>query len=546
MEPKIQRADDLVGYAWLARQFDLETVATLPSITSLGARVVRHEIEDDPHDRERIVLRQHDQPLHSERWHLQLALKHEGVHLELLDRLFRKTGFELVRGWLAEEPTSQHARRAGFLYEWLTGRQVEGHDLASGNYVDAIDAERYLAANHPTPNRRWRVNDNLPGTPQWCPMMRLSSQVRKALELDVPGAAGELMKRFGQDTILRSASWLSTKESQASFAIERESDQDARIRRFAAAIAQHCGRIDEPLSALSLLKLQRSILGDRTSGFHLGMRKSPVFVGRTVRMEPVIDYLAPHHEFVPGLMQGLRQFAERTAGGSTVARAAALSFGFVYIHPLSDGNGRISRFLINDTLRRDGALPAPLILPVSAVIQSSMAEYERTLESLSVPLMNALAGRVRISRDEVTEYADGVRSNLVLEDDGWQEASSAWRYPDLSRHVRYMSQVLARTLHQEIPKEATYLQGLERARSALKGLVEAPDADIDRIANSIQEHGRVTKRLLKDYPSVFGEGGQRAGLFEQAVRRSFDAEVDDSGDGDDDANDAPPSRPTCR
>ena len=47
-----------------------------------------------------------------------------------------------------------------------------------------------------------------------------------------------------------------------------------------------------------------------------------------------------------------------TAGLPSQARATLTSVGFVYLHPMTDGNGRISRFLINDILRRDGALPA--------------------------------------------------------------------------------------------------------------------------------------------------------------------------------------------
>jgi Fic family protein len=50
------------------------------------------------------------------------------------------------------------------------------------------------------------------------------------------------------------------------------------------------------------------------------------------------------------------------------------AFGFVYIHPLADGNGRVHRFLVNDLLRRDGAVPEPMILPVSALIAGSAAE----------------------------------------------------------------------------------------------------------------------------------------------------------------------------
>ena len=74
-------------------------------------------------------------------------------------------------------------------------------------------------------------------------------------------------------------------------------------------------------------------------------------------------------------------------------RAAALSFGFVYLHPMSDGNGRISRFLINDTLRRDRAVPAPFILPVSATITSTLARrqsYDEVLELLQPTLLSLM------------------------------------------------------------------------------------------------------------------------------------------------------------
>lgn len=71
----------------------------------------------------------------------------------------------------------------------------------------------------------------------------------------------------------------------------------------------------------------------------------------------VVHYIAPHWDDAPQLLSGLRDCARRTAGAPPQVRAALLSFGFVYIHPMSDGNGRISRFLVNDALRRDGAVP---------------------------------------------------------------------------------------------------------------------------------------------------------------------------------------------
>src|SRR3546814_3260222 len=86
------------------------------------------------------------------------------------------------------------------------------------------------------------------------------------------------------------------------------------------------------------------------------------------------------------MLEGLREFLERTQGQSPVMRSAVAAFGFVYIHPLADGNGRVHRFLVNDILRRDGAVPEPVILPVSAVIIDDYGEsrnYDRALAEVS-------------------------------------------------------------------------------------------------------------------------------------------------------------------
>lgn len=63
-------------------------------------------------------------------------------------------------------------------------------------------------------------------------------------------------------------------------------------------------------------------------------------------------------------------------------RASVLAFGFVYIHPLADGNGRVHRFLFNDILRRDGVLPESVILPISSVIAESSSEQQRYAQFL--------------------------------------------------------------------------------------------------------------------------------------------------------------------
>src|SRR3546814_11900442 len=93
---------------------------------------------------------------------------------------------------------------------------------------------------------------------------------------------------------------------------------------------------------------------------------------------------------------------------SPVMRSAVAAFGFVYIHPLADGNGRVHRFLINDILRRDGAVPEPVILPVSAVITDDSGErrsYDLVLDEVSKPLMQAAREHIAFTSSHPT-YPD--------------------------------------------------------------------------------------------------------------------------------------------
>src|SRR3546814_1875276 len=142
------------------------------------------------------------------------------------------------------------------------------------------------------------------------------------------------------------------------------------------------------------------------------------------------------------MLEGLRVFLERTQGQSPVLRSAVAAFGFVYIHPLADGNGRVHRFLINDILRRDGAVPEPVILPVSAVITDDSGErrsYDLVLDEVSKPLMQAAREHIAFTSRHTT-YPDGVVSNFEFNGD--EQVRPVWRYLDLGPHVVYLSKIV--------------------------------------------------------------------------------------------------------
>ncbi len=75
-------------------------------------------------------------------------------------------------------------------------------------------------------------------------------------------------------------------------------------------------------------------------------------------------------------MEGLIASHERMGSGgvSAVIHAAAVAYGFVFLHPFEDGNGRIHRFLIHNILARHGFTPAGIIFPVSASMLKKMEE----------------------------------------------------------------------------------------------------------------------------------------------------------------------------
>jgi hypothetical protein len=316
------------------------------------------------------------------------------------------------------------------------------------------------------------------------------------------------------------------KESRASFAIEREEKDVSRVQRFAAVMEQRCGKLANPLSEDDLTALQRDILGRAT---RYGMRRSPVFVGHVSSFAQVVDYIAPHWSDTSELLEGLEVCIRKTRHMSPIVRAAVASFGFVFIHPMADGNGRISRFLINDVLRRDGAVPAPFILPVSATITHSASErvdYDRTLERFSRPLMQRMADRYRFGEEH--EYEDGVRSNFHF--DAYAEILPAWRYQNLTDQVEYLGHVIQLTIEREMTNEALYLRDWERAREAVKNYLEGPDADIDAIIRSIRGTWTVSGKLRRQFPQL--EEQALASNIIGALKEVFEPPLDDTPDNE--------------
>jgi Fic family protein len=409
--------------------------------------------------------------------HLQFALRYEGVNLQVLALLFAKTGEQELAQWITTNPESRYARCACYLYEWLTSRQLPVADPVPprASYVQVADSLLQLALPHGHRDKRFRVQNNLPGTRDFCPLVRMSRYLQDMLTTELRRVTAETLARYDQDLLRRAAGYLYLKETQSSFEVEREKPSPQKAQRFADLLRQ--ADTQTPLSEDRLLALQHAALDPRFHEFT--WRSIQNWVGKDLGYRKQVDFVPPRPEDVPSLMRGLLSLAENyQANGKImsspdpVLMAAAIAFGFVYIHPLMDGNGRIHRYLIHDVLAKAGFTPRGIVLPVSAVILANLDEYIATLEQFSRPI-NQLTD---FNPDQPQLPASG--NDAVY-----------FRYPDLTAQAEFLYKALERTVTHDLEQEIDFLLGFDRASKALNNLLDWPAHSLELFIRVVRENG---------------------------------------------------------
>ena len=305
--------------------------------------------------------------------HLTFALRHENVDLLILKRVFEAVPRAELETVVRASPTSVPIRRAWFLFEALTGRTLDADDAPRGAAVDLLDPEAYFTGK-PRLSRRHRVRDNLLGTGRFSPVIRRSEALTRFVALDLAGKAHETIGRTGAHLIARAASFLLLADSRASFAIENERPPRNRLERWARAV-QQAGR--NPLSLDEMIRLHRVLIEDNRF-VQAGLRPDGVFLGeRDHTGDPLPEFIGARPDDLADLMAGLIEANDRMRADEVdaVLKAAAIAFGFVYIHPFQDGNGRVHRCLIHHVLAERKFTPPGMVLPVSSVMLDRIDDY---------------------------------------------------------------------------------------------------------------------------------------------------------------------------
>jgi hypothetical protein len=378
-----------IGYGRLIERYHLETLP-LTQVARIDTQVKGRKVYAEENTN-LLLFESRYAPEPTLEADLQFALRYEGLNLEVLALLFERTGGEPIETWLSEQPESRYARRVGFLYEWITGKTLNIPEInVRASYVSVLDEGLQFgignSANEDV-SRKFRVRNNLPGTPEFCPLIRKTEALGEMLQKDLPARAKEALARYDPSLLSRAAQYLFLKETRSSYEVERENPTPGRIQRFVELL--RTAEVGHPLSQQRFVTLQNAVLEPRWHEY--AYRHNQNWVGAYHHNHDVVDFLPPRPEDVVSLMQGLCAYSERGRGAAKkggidpVIHSAVVAFGFVFIHPFMDGNGRLHRYLIHEELSVLGFTPKGIALPVSAFILSHVDEYVKVLEQFSRP-----------------------------------------------------------------------------------------------------------------------------------------------------------------
>jgi hypothetical protein len=466
----------LVGYEYLCHSLRLTSFS--PGRPALIKPVTRIEPTDAFLAIPRHVAPDTEDPVE----HVLFALKHEGTDLQILAEALPKIDAPSLLAALRRQPTGAYIRTACYLWERFTGDRLTDLPEVAGPTVDVFDTDRYITG----PSRRdarWRVAFNGLGSISYCATVRRTDFLQEAIRSDVLGRTREFIGALGKGVLDRTLAWAYLHETEDSFAIERESPSEDKARMFIAVLHQaHDGR---PLSENYLVELQNSVL---TNPFDKAVyyRTQQNWLRGPARGAAGVTYLPPPPEMVPELMSELIAFANAAPlEVDPVVAASVASFGFVFIHPFMDGNGRLSRFLFHHALCRSGKLDKGLILPVSVAMKRNEEDYLSALQRYSAQ------ARERWSVRWIDEGIYDMRFN------GDQ---AIYRYWDATHCVEFGYRMAEQALEFDLRHETEFLARYDKIWKAVNERFDLRGSDLSTlVVCCLDNGGKLSKHRRKQF-----------------------------------------------
>ena len=414
--------------------------------------------------------------------HLLFALKHEGVNMQVLAQALPHIPASRLHAELAVTPNGQYLRMVCYLWEALTHRSLGHRPDMAGGYVELFDPQRYITGP-PQRNSRWRVDFNGLGSVRYCASVERTPAIEAAMASDILGRARSFTASLDKEMMDRALAWAYLHETEDSYAIEREAPSADKARTFISLLKQaHDGA---PLTEDYLVDLQSSVVSnpfDKAVQF----RTRQNWLRGPMRGASGVTYVPPPPELVDGIMDDWMAFANTAPKHiDAIVAASIASFGFVFIHPFMDGNGRLSRFLFHQALCTSGQLPSGMLLPVSVAMKRHEKDYLGALQHYS-----------RAAREcvNVTWLGD---DNFDIKFNG---DASIFRYWDATPCVEFGFRMAEQALDVELRNEARFLANFDAVKQAVDERHDVRGSVLSvLISICLQADGVISKGKRKRY-----------------------------------------------
>ena len=436
--------------------------------------------------------------------HLEFALKYDGINLGLLALIFEHVSQEELTEYIKSKPTGKYTRRIWFFYEFLAGKQLPIDNITSGNYIDALEAKKYYTIQNGDKSPRHRIVNNLLGPQAFCPIIRRTEKLSRLDSSDLRKRCEEFVTAYPPEVLRRALSYLYHKETKSSFAIEHIKPNALRTEKFIASL--ELAEKEDFCEKERLIELQNRIVDPRFK--ESDYRECQNYVGQTVACQKeIIHFICPQPDDLPVLMAGLVESHKRMKEGnvSPVIHAAAIAYGFVFLHPFEDGNGRIHRFLIHNILSLQEMVPRGLMFPVSAVMLKNPAAYDASLEAFSRPLL----GLIDYQLDET--------GRMTVEND-----TTRWyQYLDMTPQAEALYEFVTKTIEEELVGELSFLVNYDKTKKAIQDIIDMPDRLIDLfIQLCLQNNKSLSARKRSSHFDFLTD--EELAAMEQAVKDGYD------------------------
>jgi hypothetical protein len=492
-----------VGYAYLIDRYGLAALP-LPVVRLITDAVPSRRLRDRGGEPLEEFNRSYE-PEPTPLGHLRFALRYEGLNLAVLRLLFDRIGADEVQAALNAQPASVFLRRIAYLYEWLTEGELtlpDGRLPGKLRYVSVLDESLQFGLDPDVSQRiaKYKVIDNLPGTRDFCPLVRKTPYLVTMTGKGLKGNTRTTLEKYDRQLVMRAAAYLYLKETHSSFEVERVKPTATKAQRFADLL--HEAETATPLSD--------AVVDPRWA--EASYRLEQNWVGTDYGHRCKVDFVPPRPDDVRALMDGLVAMVDRIHSRpdaiDAVIAASAISFGFVFVHPFKDGNGRLHRYLIHEQLSTAGFTPKGIILPVSAVILANLDRYKDTLESFSRRVLE------RTSYDPAVPNVPATGNDAVY-----------FRYFDATEQASFLYDALERTVTHDLDQEISFLLGFDRAQAALSSIADWPGHSLEHFIRVVRQNNG-TLSLTKRNKHFQWMTDEELARFEAIVARAFDFSIE--------------------